>query len=90
MTCDVKHTKYQPPVDDWKCPRCDKPPPEGLCIDESAEGAEEDCELLHEGDYMRCYACGYDTNGKAFAARLQKAASLIPCPHCKGKGLVKS
>jgi len=91
MTCAGKHTKYQPNEEEFKCPKCGKKPPEGLIIDEiyqEAEGAG-DCDKLHPDDFLSCYACGYGTNGQAFANACQKKANMVPCPHCKGRGFVK-
>jgi hypothetical protein len=89
MTCPAKHTRYQPATEEFVCPWCGKSAPDGLCIDNPAEGAASDCELLHCDDEMLCYHCRHATSGRAFAARLTKQAGLVPCPHCKGKGLVR-
>lgn len=92
MTCTAKHTKYQPPDEAWKCSGCARGPqdnPPGIVVDNPDENAAADCPLLHEYDEMRCYSCEYCCSGAAFARRLQKAASMVPCEHCKGSGLVK-
>lgn len=85
--CTEKHTKYQPPDSDWKCPKCGATAddPNGFFCDEAVS---PDCERLHEADGLVCYGCGHATSGKDFATRLQKAANMVPCPHCKGHGLV--
>lgn len=90
-SCSAKHTKYNPSGAEWKCPKCSKTAldPDGFFNDEPASDAQGDCPALHEHDALRCYSCGYGTTGKAFAARLQKAANMVPCPTCKGHGLVK-
>lgn len=87
VNCNVKHTKYQPTDDEWKCPKCGATAnqPDGFFNDESENN---DCPTLHESDTLVCYRCGFSTSGKAFAARLQKAANMVPCPCCKGKGIV--
>lgn len=86
-TCNEKHTKYQPPDADWKCPKCGTTAdvPDGFFNDNPVSS---DCNMLHEADLLRCYRCNHETSGKTFAARLQKAANMVPCPHCKGHGLV--
>lgn len=94
ITCDGKHTKYQPTEAQWKCPKCGAGSALGssggntFIINDTEKGANQDCTILHVGDALAC-DCGYTTSGKAFAARLQKAASMVPCPTCKGHGLVK-
>jgi hypothetical protein len=91
MTCQAKHTKYQPTEAEFKCPACGIAAPEGLCIDEVyAEGADPECGDLHPSDYLRCYnpGCSYDTNGQAFVNQLIKKKNLVPCLCCKGKGFV--
>lgn len=88
VKCDVKHTKYQPTDAEWKCPKCGvgaKGETDGFFNDESEN---DDCPLLHETDGLKCYRCGHEIIGKSFAARLQKAANMVPCPCCKGKGIV--
>lgn len=93
--CPAKHTKYQPPDDAWKCPKCGATSNAAsltapcFIIEDPDEEALSDCGLLHERDNLSC-GCGYGTSGKAFAARHQKAANMVPCPTCKGHGLVKA
>lgn len=89
VKCTAKHTKYQVPDDVWKCPKCEATAkqPDGFFNDESENN---DCPQLHEGDVLVCYRCKHQTSGKAFAARLQKAANMVPCPTCKGHGIVKA
>jgi Zn finger protein HypA/HybF involved in hydrogenase expression len=94
VKCDGKHTKYQPSDNEWRCPRCGASAALGVpggntfIIAATEEGADENCTINHAGDELAC-DCGYTTSGKAFAARLQKAANMVPCPACKGHGLVK-
>jgi hypothetical protein len=84
----AKHTKYQVENVDFLCPKCGKgPEDDGLVIDESADESSE-CEQLHEDDFLRCYSCDYETNGKAFAAAVARKKDLVPCPCCHGKGFV--
>lgn len=93
MDCKAKHTKYQVPIKDWFCPECGAGKTAGtegsFHIDDSADNVDEDCDLLHEYDELRCDECGLVMVGKNFAKKKQKIASLAPCPHCKGSGLVK-
>lgn len=95
MTCGVKHTKYQPTDKEWRCPKCGASADKGFCINEPAEGTDDNCSLLHDEDGIGCDNCmtEHDRNtyysGKQFAALLVKKNNLVPCPHCKGTGLVK-
>lgn len=89
--CTAKHTRYQPSMAEWKCPKCKATVDGqngGFVVDTSPDGADE-CDATHDADTLHCYSCGYTTTGKAFAARRQKATSMVPCPTCKGHGLVK-
>lgn len=88
MKCTCKHTKYQPPIEVWKCPECGIAPPEGLCVDESPN---LECDLLHDDDTLICYniECGYVTSGKKYAAQLMRKNNVIECPRCKGNGFIK-
>lgn len=72
MTCTAKHTRYQPTDAEFRCPKCGKRPPDGLCIDTPADGAADDCALLHVHDGLYCYSCRCQRTGKGFAAALAK------------------
>ena len=87
MTCQAKHTKYQPTDEEWKCRKCGSGP-ESFWIEESDPDKSDDCTLLHNDDSAICFKCGYSVSGKSFAAALQREHNLISCPHCKGTGLV--
>jgi len=98
MTCSAKHTKYQPTMSEWKCPRCgvgvecrggDGRLTDGWIIQDSDGDASDDCSLNHDADNIGCGKCGYGCSGATFAKRLQKAAGMAKCEHCKGTGLVK-
>lgn len=91
-TCTAKHTKYNPSGAEWMCPKCKATAEEsdGFFNDEPADGAAPECPALHEMDGLACYRCGHHVGGKSFAARLQKAANMVPCPTCKGHGLVNA
>lgn len=90
-TCAAKHTKYQPTDDEWKCPKCGAGADDTrgeFIIQEPDTSADHDCSALHDLDELGCNACEHGVSGKAFAARIQKRRNLVPCVHCKGKGLV--
>lgn len=87
MKCSVKHAKYQPIDKEWRCPSCDADN-KSFYIEEPVTDSE--CTLLHEGDGLYCFECRNGWSGKQFAAKLQKEKNLVPCKHCKGKGLVKA
>lgn len=88
--CAHKHTAYQPPEDEWRCPSC------GAGIgtfhvdnDIAVSDDESRCDdLLHENDEVICSGCRFGTNGKNFAGRLQRMHSLVKCECCRGTGLV--
>jgi DNA-directed RNA polymerase subunit RPC12/RpoP len=90
IECDGKHTAYQPTEGEFKCPDCGAKPedPKGFYTDEPAEDANSSCSKMHVNDGLRCYKCDYEASGQSFAAKLQKKHDLVPCKHCKGKGLV--
>lgn len=90
MTCRIKHTKFQPTLQQWVCPKCGHDP--GLnhtadfCIEQSAEGADYDCDQLHVDDYVVCTACGTEWTGKGLAQAMQRKlgkAGEVTCPCCK-------
>ena len=89
MKCVAKHTRYQPTILEWTCPKCGGKVGDEFYIDEPAEGVEDGCELLHAEDVLVCTRCGGGWTGKRFAAMMEKQNNLMPCPHCKGTGLVK-
>lgn len=85
--CIGSHTKYQPRKGEWKCPKCGS---DNWIIEEPSDLSGSDCELLHEDDELVCLDCSHGRSGKTFAAKLQKAANMVTCPHCNGSGLVIS
>lgn len=88
--CGVKHTKYQPTDEEWKCPLCGaNDDGEHFYIDSFVEGSADDCELMHRDDTVVCTACDYAWTGEQISKIMAKIASMIPCPHCKGIGFVK-
>lgn len=93
MTCHEKHTQYQPPIDEFRCPTCNAEA--GVFIVD--QGPNSNCDLLHLEDVLECVRCSEKNprrerdyiSGKSFAAMLQKKAGLVECDCCKGTGLVK-
>lgn len=91
MICPAQHTQYQPTDAEWRCPKCNADNTRFI-IESTPEDALDDCSKLHEQDTIVCIdgrgMSHYETTGKRFAARLAKRANLVPCPHCKGRGMV--
>lgn len=90
MTCTEKHTKYQPTQDEWKCPKCGA----GVGTFYIDESPNHDCDLIHNEDTIMCMGlngdrCDYLASGKSFVQNLVKKKNMVPCPHCKGKGMVQ-
>ena len=86
MNCTAKHTKYQPTDEEWSCPKCGDS--EWFVYDRD-ESAVDECGKIHSSDVLFCEKCNHSETGQAFALRLQRKQKLVPCPHCKGSGLVK-
>lgn len=84
MTCDVKHTKYQPKGEEYNCPKCGSS--EFFCY----ESESNDCEKLHNSDILICEVCRHEETGSSFARKLFKKLNLVVCQHCNGKGMVES
>lgn len=94
--CQAKHSFPDIPDKDWLCPKCGADNGENneehmFVIEDSAEGSNDDCGLLHDKDSLSC-TCGYGTTGKKFAAlykkKLENERNLITCPVCNGKGMI--
>lgn len=89
IQCAAKHTAYNPSDEEWRCPKCGAGYRDGdFAIDTSAEGTSEDCTRLHAQDLLYCVKCDYSTTGSRFAGAVAKAKNLVPCPTCKGHGVV--
>lgn len=86
--CTAKHTKYDPPTEEFRCPKCDAEAGD-FAIDEPDEEADSDCPRLHVKDVLHCCTCRHTVGANSFVTRLQKAANMVSCPTCKGHGLIK-
>lgn len=86
--CPAKHTKYNPTQEEFKCPECGAPVG-CFVVDEPAEDALDTCAKLHADDVLHCYKCGYKISAPRFVSRIVKEKNLVPCPTCKGRGVVK-
>lgn len=73
ITCDGKHTKYQPPVAELKCPTCGVASPHFAQF-ELPDLHNDKCTLLHSWAQWRCAECGVSTNGFAIDRHLQATA----------------
>lgn len=88
MTCQTKHTTYQPTDAEWKCPDCGADV--GVFyIDESPAGTDPMCSKVHTKDLVRCDGCGMSWTGTGIAKILNKKTTSVPCVHCKGTGRVE-
>jgi DNA-directed RNA polymerase subunit RPC12/RpoP len=89
--CGAKHTKYNPTLGEFRCPRCGAKAGVFVIEEQHDEEVNWDCPKLHPKDQIVCYGrnkktgedCGYHTTGARLAAALMKKKDLIPCPYCK-------
>jgi hypothetical protein len=86
--CKGNHTKYQP-GDYWFCPKCGSDN-KYFFIEESDPSADDECELMHRGEYIICKKCGLEGSGEKIAAMMAKKKKVIveKCPHCNGSGYI--
>lgn len=68
MTCEHKHTKFQPNHNEWKCPKCNAGP-YYFYIEASMN---DDCLQIHEDDEIRCTNCGSYWDGKKVTTLMSK------------------
>ena len=83
--CTNKHTRYQPSNEEWLCPECGADN-NHFWIEDTPNG---DCELIHVDDLIVCSKCGLEKSGNEVIQMMIKKKSLVTCPCCKGKGMVK-
>lgn len=88
MNCVAKHVKYEPKDEEWTCPKCGSGI-DSFVIEECDSESDDVCMRLHDKDFLKC-ECGYSTSGRAFSNLVVRKNSLVPCPHCKGKGFVRN
>lgn len=89
VNCNGKHTRFQIPEGEWKCPKCGTDNDDGeFFIDETGEGVDYDCTDLHVDDFVVCKGCGYEGTGQAVANAIKKKINQVPCPCCKGKAFM--
>lgn len=86
-SCTLKHTKFQPNNEQWRCPKCGSTN-DYFFIDDS-EDLTGECDKLHESDYVVCTNCDMGWTGKAVARILATKLNLIQCACCKGTGFVE-
>ena len=77
----------------WRCPKCGGVEtfiydPDCTYIDMETDdwllaSAPIDCENKSAG-------CSYGTTVGRFFSSLSKALDLVPCPHCRGTGMIKA
>jgi hypothetical protein len=89
MECMVKHSAYQVPDEEFKCPKCGATPDDRkpFCIYEPVEETY-DCEKLHDNDALYCENCNYSTTGKEYSQLMLKRSHRQICPTCKGQGWI--
>ena len=86
--CIVKHTKFQPSLDEWLCPRCSADS-NAFYIDDSPFDAKDDCSRLHDDDFVVCINCKRDFTGKSVAKAIIQKQNMVVCQHCSGRGYVQ-
>lgn len=86
MRCTRKHCRYQVPDELFFCPKCGLGPEEDGLVLEPA--VEDECEKMHDDDWVMCYHCGYEASARAFSRLIARQQNLVTCPTCKGKGMI--
>jgi len=84
MTCNL--LKIDIPDEFWKCPKCGNT----LYIEGDCPSGDQTCDDFHKNMEVNCNECSYGTSTTKLFAKYMKQKNLITCPHCKGKGVVKS
>jgi Zn finger protein HypA/HybF involved in hydrogenase expression len=88
--CPAKHTKFQPSMQEWRCPKCGSDSDKGFVIDDHPDSAFGNCGLLHEEDDVVCEVCEGGWSGKKVAQLIATKLDKKPCPCCKGEGYMSS
>lgn len=89
--CNAKHTAFQPTSAQWLCPKCGagNGSSEGdFYVDETPEDSDGDCPALHQNDNVVCNKCGGGWLGQNLARKMIQKLDLVPCPCCKGQGVI--
>lgn len=91
MKCYAKHSKYQPTIEEFKCPKCGTGPENGdFYIDtDPTVGSNFECEFMHDEDMIVCLKCNWESTGKKYSSMFIKAKNMVKCPCCKGTGLIE-
>lgn len=66
----------------WKCPNC------GVGCDPKESNSLGFIDEIEDTGYCNCYECGKGYTLNSLIKKLQKKANVMPCPHCKGTGVV--
>lgn len=88
VPCGAVHTKYQPNLKVWKCPKCGANA-DHFYIECFDDNAEQDCDQLHKNDSVACERCNLSWSGATIAKLIARAEGIVPCQHCKGTGFVR-
>ena len=73
MTCERKHTSFQPTDEQWVCPNCGAEYGD-FAID--SDEIDSECPLLHTDDPVVCFKCGKEWSGSQIAKILKKNIML--------------
>ncbi len=84
VLCTEKHIADPQEGRDWECPKCGE---SGFYVYESVN---YDCEKIHPKDLLLCDKCNHSEYAKTFISKLNAKLSMVECPCCKGKGIIKA
>lgn len=68
--------------DCWKCPNCD------VGSDPPNLNSQGFIDEIEETGFCNCYECDKSYTLNSLIKQLQKKVNVMPCPHCKGTGIV--
>ena len=83
-TCTTKHATYQPTEEEFCCPKCQAPAGDFYVY----ESENEECDLVHDNDFLYCSKCRHEVSGKVLVKNLLLKKNKVKCPTCKGCGVV--